>query len=250
MRGLLFEGLDVSKRRGKRAPWVAVVSFGLHTAAFAAVVLLPLLSTTESPIVVWAAPIPDYVPEVPRVTLTPKPPVVRQTTPVRAQRDHGVAPAAPSIPVPIEIPDAIPQANDIPPIDPSATFVVGGGCPDCPPASPETPAGGGAPEGTGVGEGPVRIVPGGIIQPPRKLKHVAPVYPPIALTARLNATVVVDCIIDTDGRVTSARVVSGHPLLNAASIEAVERWVYQPTLLNGVPVAVQMTVTLRFSQVR
>ena len=87
---------------------------------------------------------------------------------------------------------------------------------------------------------------GGDIQPPRKVKHVAPVYPELAIRTRLSGMVIVECVIDTGGRVTSARVLRGHPLLDAAAVAAVEQWGYEPTRLNGVPVAVQMTVTVRF----
>jgi periplasmic protein TonB len=243
VRGLLFEGLEVSSRHGKRRPWVAVVSFGLHAAAFALIVLLPLLSTGDSPVVVWAAPIPPYIPDVPRVTLPPRPPVVRTTAP--AQRTTS-APAAQSIEAPIIVPDQLPTV-DAPALPSGVPIVMGDGCPDCPPAAAGAPVGVGEPESSesDAGGAPVQI--GGDIQAPRKVKHVAPVYPPLALQVHLSGMVIVECVIDRDGRVTSARVLRGHPLLDAAAVRAVEQWVYEPTRLNGQPVAVQMTVTVRFN---
>jgi periplasmic protein TonB len=58
---------------------------------------------------------------------------------------------------------------------------------------------------------------------------------------------VLECVIDTDGRVTELRVISGHPLLAGAALEAVRSWQYTPTRLNGQPVRVILNVTVRFS---
>jgi periplasmic protein TonB len=243
VRGLLFEGLDVSSRRGKRRPWVAAVSFGLHAAAFTAVVLLPLFFSGDAPVVVWAAPIPDYVPDPPRVTLPPKPRPVRPQT--SAQRTTS-APELQSIAAPVIEPDQLPT-TDAPPVAADAPMILGGGCPECAPGTPGTPIGDGD-AGAGSAEdagGPVLV--GGDIQAPRKVKHVAPVYPPLALQIHLSGMVIVECVIDRDGNVTSARVLRGHPLLDAAALRAVEQWAYEPTRLNGQPVAVQMTVTVRFN---
>ena len=56
----------------------------------------------------------------------------------------------------------------------------------------------------------------------------------------------IECRIDTSGRVVDATVLHGHPLLSPAALAAVRQWIYQPTLLNGVPVSVLMTVTVHF----
>jgi outer membrane biosynthesis protein TonB len=58
---------------------------------------------------------------------------------------------------------------------------------------------------------------------------------------------VLDCVIDAGGAATDLRVVSGPPLLTEAALDAVRGWVYSPTRLNGRPVSVIMTVTVRFS---
>lgn len=73
-----------------------------------------------------------------------------------------------------------------------------------------------------------------------------PVYPEIARRARVSGTVVLDVQIDEEGNVFDIRVLSGHPLLNAAAVEAVRRWKYSPTVLNGEPVPVVATVTVIF----
>ncbi|HOW44692.1 MAG TPA: energy transducer TonB [Candidatus Aminicenantes bacterium] len=84
------------------------------------------------------------------------------------------------------------------------------------------------------------------ITPPRLIRKVSPAYPPAAIAARVAGAVVVAAATDVYGRVSEARVVSGHPLLNAAAVEAVREWLYEPYLVNGVPKAVRFTVTVTF----
>jgi protein TonB len=59
--------------------------------------------------------------------------------------------------------------------------------------------------------------------------------------------VVVNAVIDEHGNVVQARVLSGHPLLISAALKAVLQWKYEPTLLSGTPVAVEMEVTVHFN---
>ena len=99
--------------------------------------------------------------------------------------------------------------------------------------------------GPGIGTGPLRV--GGLVVPPTKIRHVDPVYPEIARAARVSANVVLDCLLDVEGRVTEIRVVSGHPLLDAAARDSVARWRYTPTYLNDTAVPVLLTVTVRFT---
>ena len=77
--------------------------------------------------------------------------------------------------------------------------------------------------------------------------YVAPAYPEIARTARVSAVVVLECTIDPTGHVADVRVVRGHPLFDEAALSAVRQWRYTATLLNGVPVPLLMTVTVRFT---
>ena len=84
------------------------------------------------------------------------------------------------------------------------------------------------------------------ISPPRLIRKVSPAYPPAAIAARVAGAVIVAAATDVYGRVSEARVVSGHPLLNAAAVEAVREWLYEPYLVNGVPKAVRFTVTVTF----
>ena len=87
---------------------------------------------------------------------------------------------------------------------------------------------------------------GGDIKPPRELVRVAPIYSPIAQTARVEGTVEIDAIIDEHGDVVQARAVSGPGLLIASALQAVLKWKYEPTYLDGTPVAIEMKVQVNF----
>jgi TonB family protein len=91
----------------------------------------------------------------------------------------------------------------------------------------------------------VRI--GGQIRPPTKIKDVQPVYPAIARSARVAGVVTIAATIGPDGKVIDATVVRSIPLLDQAALDAVQQWEYTPTLLNGVPVPVLVTVTINFT---
>ena len=79
------------------------------------------------------------------------------------------------------------------------------------------------------------------------MKHVAPVYPPVAQSARVQGVVILELIIDRDGRVGYSRILRSIPLLDQAAIDAVSQWEFTPTMLNGAPVPVIMTATVQFT---
>jgi protein TonB len=87
---------------------------------------------------------------------------------------------------------------------------------------------------------------GGRVKAPRKIYAPAPNYPALARQARIEGTVVIDAVIDVSGNVVEAKVVSGHPLLLAAALEAVRQWKFEPTYLNEQPVPVALLVTVEF----
>lgn len=99
--------------------------------------------------------------------------------------------------------------------------------------------------GPGAAIGPVRV--GGSIKEPMLIKKVPPVYPPIAQSAGVTGVVIVEALIDFDGSVREARILRSVALLDQAALDAVRQWVFQPTVLNGAPVQVVMTVTVNFS---
>jgi len=91
---------------------------------------------------------------------------------------------------------------------------------------------------------PVRV--GGIVRPPQVLSRVNPVYPPLAKQSRVSGVVKLEGIIAKDGTIQQLKVLSGHPLLVKAALEAVTSWRYTPTLLNGEPVEVIAPIDVNF----
>jgi TonB family protein len=92
------------------------------------------------------------------------------------------------------------------------------------------------------------VRPGGRIMEPKKIKDVPPVYPPLAQSARVSGAVTIEATIGPDGKVADAKVVRSIPLLDQAALDAVRQWEYLPTMLNGVPVPVIVTVTVNFTR--
>src|SRR5579864_405100 len=76
--------------------------------------------------------------------------------------------------------------------------------------------------------------------------RVEPTYPPVAREARIHGEVVLTAIIDKDGNIENLQLVSGHPMLAPAAINAVKQWRYKPYLLNGQAVEVETTITVNF----
>jgi len=109
--------------------------------------------------------------------------------------------------------------------------------PPSPPPGPEVAA---APDPE-----PIRI--GGGVQQAKLIRQVVPSYPALARQAHVQGAVVLEAIINKEGTIDGLRVVSGHPLLTSAAIDAVKQWMYRPTLLNGEPGVVVTTVTVNFS---
>lgn len=78
-------------------------------------------------------------------------------------------------------------------------------------------------------------------------KRVNPTYPPLARQTHISGTVVLHVTITTDGALQDIEVVSGHPLLIQAALDAVKQWQYEPTFLNGTPVEVDTTIDVIFA---
>jgi TonB family protein len=93
---------------------------------------------------------------------------------------------------------------------------------------------------------PVRV--GGQIQAPRKIKDVSPVYPPEAQQARIEGIVILEATIGVDGHVSNARILrSLDSRLDQAAVDAVRQWEFTPTLIEGQPAPILMSVTVRFT---
>ncbi len=189
-----------------------------------------------------------YEPPAPPVQPPPPPPPARSASSLQ-QRPINLEYSTPSV-----IPKGIPPAEDfdVEPLDPRAVItgipgVVSGqpggavkgiegiltaeAKPLAPPPPPEKK------------RDPVRV---GILQQSKLIYKVNPVYPPLALKARVQGTVILEAIIDEEGSVSSVKVLGGHVLLVDAAVQAVKQWKYSPTVLSGEPVPVVATVTVIF----
>jgi protein TonB len=79
------------------------------------------------------------------------------------------------------------------------------------------------------------------------IRRVQPSYPPLARQARIQGPVVLQAEIGKDGSIQNLHLISGHPMLAPAAIEAIKQWKYKPYILNGEPVEVETTITFNFT---
>ncbi|MGE0461170.1 MAG: energy transducer TonB [Vicinamibacterales bacterium] len=218
-------------RVGARSRYTVPLSLAAHVAAIIAIVgatvlgpvVLPGLASSDiiyTTIALPSAP-PPPAPPVPR---DPGPPPPNpNAAPTAAPEGIAPEPVRPESPWPSDEPlsGIVPGASSI------DTIVAEPPAP--PPASPPAP-----------------VRPGAEIRVPAKIYDVAPLYPAIARAARVQGLVIIEATIGTDGAVQDARVLRSVPLLDEAALAAVRQWRYSPTLLNGRPVPVVMTVTVNF----
>ena len=79
------------------------------------------------------------------------------------------------------------------------------------------------------------------------IRKIQPNYPPLARQARIQGSVLLQAQISKDGSIQNLRLISGHPMLAPAAIEAVKQWKYKPYMLNGEPVEVETQITVNFT---
>lgn len=79
------------------------------------------------------------------------------------------------------------------------------------------------------------------------IRKVQPTYPALARSARIQGVVLLQATISKAGTIENLHVLSGHPMLTAAAIDAVRQWRYKPYILNGAPVEVETQITVNFS---
>ena len=217
---------------GNRMRYTVPLTMLLQLLLVASLVIAPLMAVGALPSLSSSLTMVSMAPPPP----PPPPPLVTDVPPERPQstRDPNAAPVEAPIHITPEtdLEQGLPELPDVAGtavIAGDASMVVTGLPPSLPPPPPA----------------PVRV--GGQIQAPARVLYVNPVYPLMAQSIRLQGLVIIEATIGPDGLVSDARVLRSVPLLDAAAIEAVRQWRYTPTLLNGVPVPVVMTVTVRFS---
>ena len=240
----LVECNPIPKKTNK--PWTVALSTLVQCGLLGILILVPLIYTEALPktmlTTLLVAP-PPPPPPPPPPAATP----VKVIKPVARLIQAGKLMAPKAIPKEVNII----KEQELPP-DMGVVGVQGG----VPGGVPGGQAGGvlGGIIGGAVGslppppkEGPKRIRLGGQVQQAKLINRVQPVYPPLAKQARIQGNVVLHAIIAKDGTIQELQVLSGHPLLVQAALDAVRQWRYQPTLLNGDPVEVDTTVTVVFT---
>jgi protein TonB len=209
------------------------LSLIVHALMITAAIVVPIVATDEMPelreTTKFIAVIPD-VPTIPPASTVAPPSQTASVNPSAAPLVEPTTIGAEPAFVPIEVPLG------------DGLIVGGGDVADAiiqPPPVALTPAAPPAPVA------PVRI--GGGIRAPQKVHHVAPEYPAIARSARVSGIVILEAVLGEDGAVRDVRVLRSVPLLDSAAVDAVRQWRFTPTLLNGEPVPVVMTVTVAFN---
>lgn len=238
-----------------RPRWTTTVMSAVgHLVVMIALVLSTIYATDILPIprevitfVSVAPPPPPPPPTPPAVTEPPAPakpaairkPSVSQPAPVIAK-----APVAAPIEAPSSItPETGLEGGEFESARVDAGFEHGvpggilggivGGFENAPPPPPPAPV------------APVRV--GGEISAPRLVHRVEPEYPPIAVSALIEGTVILEATVDDTGAVRDARVLRSYGVLDAPAVHAVEQWRYEPLLLNGRATPFVLTVTVSFS---
>jgi protein TonB len=232
LRDVLRPG-DAKGRRRRLS--VLPVSIAIHAIVLTIFLVSPWIVEGEMPAV--DSPLkPHYLPTVP-----PPPPPAPPPTPTATAPKPTLPPiAAPDTIVDETTPppaDSVVGSIDTPGVNSGGSVLVGLSEPTTVvlPAPPPAPV------------PPKMVTIGGAIREPKKVVHVAPVYPEIARLSRLEGKVTMEAILDATGRVESVRVIGATPLFEDAAVRAVKQWRYSPTQLNGVPVPVLMTITVVFT---
>lgn len=211
-----------------------VFSFFVHTLVIGAAMVVRLFATTELPAPPENTMFAMVSAEVPEVQPPPVPPT-------RVTQTPALNPNAVPLTEPESIAPEPPVAFDTVPVGPGVVIgpvgdPIGDGLGIAPP--PPAPR-------VALPQAPVRV--GGVVRPPQKVHHVSPSYPSIAQAAKISGVVIVEALIAEDGSVRDVKVLRSVPLLDTAATDAVRQWRFTPTLLNGVPVQVIMSVTVQFT---
>jgi protein TonB len=237
---LIESGGRLKTKRG----WTSMVSFLIQIGIVGVMVLIPLIFTEALPktqlMTFLVAPPP------------PPPPPPPAAAPVHVVKQIQTDIVNGELRTPTKIPQKVQmiKEDEAPPPAMASTGVVGG-------------VPGGVPGGSMGGvigsvlsstptvapkiAAPTRVrVSSGVVSG-LLVKKVNPNYPPLARQARIQGVVLLQAQISKDGRIENLQLISGHPMLAPAAIEAVKQWVYRPYLLNGEPCEVDTQIQVNFT---
>jgi protein TonB len=232
--------LESSWIHHSRRRWVTLISFGMQALAISGLLLLPLLYTERLPQLHFAVRdllVPPHAPA------PPAPSAHRHPANASVSNLQGHTLLAPG-----QIPNVVRQFNEtqLPPPDLPAGFAVLGR---------RGPGGPGSIFGSGGNEISL-VAPPPMVSHTLRFSHmdegslihrVQPVYPPLARQAGVQGVVVLQARISRLGTIENLQMVSGHPLLVKAAMDAVRQWRYRPYVLNGEAVEIETQVTVNFT---
>jgi len=223
-----------------------LVSFAIQVVIVGVMVLIPLIFTEALP----KAQLMTFLVAPP----PPPPPPPPAAAPVKIVHQVQTDIINGQLRTPTKIPQKVQmiKEDEAPPPVMATTGVVGGVPGGVPGGSMGGVLGSIASAGANVAALPkiatpqrVRVSSG--VQSGLLVRKVQPTYPPLARQARIQGTVVLQAQISKNGDIENLQLISGHPMLAPAAIEAVKQWKYKPYLLNGEPVEVETTVQVNFS---
>lgn len=236
--GSLIESLSTQPRH----PWTKAVSFAIQTLLIAVALLASLVYTEALPNHAFSF----WIQSPPPATAPPSPsPAAPSHKPIQSELNNG------QLLLPSAIPITVAVIHDDTEASTSSSAALEGAVPGAVPGST------GDRMLTNLMQGVRPAVPRSVI--PRTLRlssgvaqgflihRVQPQYPSLARSARIEGMVVLQAIIDKDGTIQNLRLVSGHPLLVQAAMDAVRQWRYRPYELNHEPVEVETTIQVNFT---
>jgi protein TonB len=243
----MFEASMVDDKGRTAKPYTVSLSLVLQVGVAAAAVAYPLLRIEPLPMVKLRAP-SQFSRAVEIVNPQPQPVRARAavyrppllTLPTLRPRPEAVD--APTIEAPVL--DSAPTGPAVPYVPGVVAGSGGSGSVEVAPPAPP-PVKRAEVAKPAEHKGPVTV--GGRVRQPQLIREVKPAYPRLAVASRTQGTVRIEAVIARDGTVRDARVVSGHPLLVAAALDAVRQWRYQPTILNDEPVEVALALDVNFT---
>jgi protein TonB len=237
---LIESGGRLKTKRG----WTSFLSFGLQMVIVGVMILIPLIFTEALPkgttLFMLVAPPP------------PPPPPPPAAAPVKVVKVIQTDIVNGELRTPTKIPKKIQmiKEEEAPPPAMASTGVVGG----VPGGVPGGSMGGvigsvlsSTPVAVPKIATPQRVRVSSGVQSGLLVRKVPPAYPPLARQARIQGTVVLQAQISKEGNIENLQLISGHPMLAPAAIEAVKQWKYKPYLLNGEPVEVETQVQVNFT---
>jgi protein TonB len=224
-----------------RKTWPKLASVAIEGLAIGVLVTLPLIYTQALPEQLWLGVLEAPPPPLGRAPVQEARPRPRAT---HGQVDDQVFREPSTIPRVTSMEREEPASAEGPP---RMDGLVEGGVPGGVPNSVITEIARSAPPVMVKPSAPGKLRVSSGVAAGMLVHQVKPQYPPLAVQARIQGTVVLQAVIGKDGTVRDLHLVSGHPMLAPAAIEAVKQWRYRPYLLNDEPVEVDTQVNVNFT---